>query len=340
MRTKLSSKRSRLVWTWPDGLSFMAMAMAKNARVFVAGHRGLVGSAISRKLTLHGFTNIIGKTRAELDLLDAVAVRPFYQREKPEYVFVAAAKVGGIQANNEQPVAFLYENLLIQNHLIHGAYENGVTKLLFLGSSCIYPKMAPQPIKEEYFLSGALEPTNQWYAVAKIAGIKLCEALRRQYNCNFISAMPTNIYGFNDNYNLQTSHVLPALIRRFHEAKVNQSEVVTCWGTGTPLREFLHADDLADACLFLMENYDEERFINIGFGSDISIRDLAELIKGIVGFPGEIAWDSSKPDGTPRKLMDTSRAFALGWKPLIDLATGIRRSYEDFLKKQRTRAAG
>ena len=260
-------------------------------------------------------------------------MREFYRREKPEYVVVAAAKVGGILANSQQPVPFLYENLLIQNNLIHGAFENGVRKLLFLGSSCIYPKLAPQPLKEEYLLTGPLEPTNQWYAIAKIAGIKLCEALRRQHGCNFISAMPTNMYGPNDNYDLQTSHVLPALIRKFHDAKINRAPAVTCWGTGTPLREFLHADDLAEACVFLLENYNEEQFINVGSGSEISIRELAELIMRIVGYQGELVWDKTKPDGTPRKLMDSSRLFALGWKPKIDLTSGIRMAYEDFLKK-------
>jgi GDP-L-fucose synthase len=309
------------------------MAILRNARLYVAGHRGLVGSAIWRKLKHFGFTNLIGKTRAEVNLLDAEAVREFYNREKPEYVFVAAAKVGGILANSEQPVDFLYENILIQNNLIHGAHENGVKKLLFLGSSCIYPKLAPQPLKEEYLLTGPLEPTNEWYAIAKIAGIKLCQAFRRQYGASFISAMPTNMYGPNDNYDLHTSHVLPALIHKFHDAKMARTPTVTCWGTGNPLREFLHADDLAEACLFLLENYDEEQFINVGSGNEISIRELAGLIGRIVGYEGEIAWDRSKPDGTPRKLMDSSRLFALGWKPKIDLETGIRLAYEDFLKK-------
>lgn len=313
--------------------------MERNARVYVAGHRGLVGSAIWRQLARHGFTNLIGKARAELDLLDAAAVREFYRREKPEYVVVAAAKVGGILANSQQPVPFLYENLLIQNNLIHGAFENGVKKLLFLGSSCIYPKLAPQPLKEEYLLTGPLEPTNQWYAIAKIAGIKLCEALRQQHGCNFISAMPTNMYGPNDNYDLQTSHVLPALIRKFHDAKTSRAPAVTCWGTGTPLREFLYADDLAEACLFLLDNYHEDQFINVGSGSEISIRDLAELIKQIVGYQGELAWDKTKPDGTPRKLMDSSRLFKLGWKPKVDLSSGIRLAYEDFLKKSAQPAA-
>jgi GDP-L-fucose synthase len=308
------------------------MAIARTARVFVAGHRGMVGSAIWRNLQRHGFTHLLGRTRAELDLLDAAAVREFYRREMPQYVFVAAAKVGGILANSSQPVAFLYENLAIQNHLIQAAYEAGVKKLLFLGSSCIYPKLAPQPLKEDSLLTGPLEPTNQWYAVAKIAGIKLCEAFRQQNGCNFISAMPTNLYGPNDNYDLQTSHVLPALIHRFHDAKITNAPSVTCWGSGSPLREFLYADDLADACLFLMENFDEELFINVGCGSEISVRDLAELIKRIVGYQGELLWDKSKPDGTPRKVMDSSRIFALGWKPRIDMEAGIRLAYDDFLK--------
>jgi len=245
---------------------------------------------------------------------------------------VAAAKVGGILANERHPAQFLYENLQIQNHLIDSAYRTGVRKLLFLGSSCIYPKLAPQPLKEEHLLTGPLEPTNEWYAIAKIAGIKLCQAYRRQYGCDFISAMPTNLYGPNDNYDLQGSHVLPALIRKFHEAKAASIPTVTCWGTGTPLREFLHSDDLARACVFLMENYSAEQFINVGSGSEISIKDLSEMVKRVVGFEGKIAWDTSKPDGTPRKLMDSSRLFALGWKPEVDLETGIRLAYRDFLK--------
>ena len=309
------------------------MAIARNARIYVAGHRGLVGSAIWRRLSSLGFTALIGKTRSELDLLDAPAVRDFYRREQPEYVIIAAARVGGILANSTQPVDFLYENLVLQNHLIHSAFESGVKKLLFLGSSCIYPKLAPQPLKEESLLSGPLEPTNQWYAIAKIAGIKLCEAFHEQHGRNFISAMPTNMYGPNDNYDLQTSHVLPAFIHKFHDAKISRDAVVTCWGTGTPLREFLHADDLAAACCFLMENYSDPQIINIGSGDEISIRDLHALVKTIVAYQGDIAWDKSKPDGTPRKLMDSSRLFALGWKPKITLETGIRLAYEDYLKK-------
>ena len=309
------------------------MELSKEARIYLAGHRGLVGSAIWRELQRAGFGCLITKTHRELDLLNAVAVQDFYSETKPEYVFVAAAKVGGIQANNERPAEFIYENLQIQNNLINGAYKAGVKKLLFLGSSCIYPKHAPQPLKEDYLLTGPLEPTNQWYAVAKIAGIKLCQACRRQYGCDFISAMPTNMYGPNDNYDLEASHVLPALIRRFHEAKVAKQPTVTCWGTGNPLREFLYVDDLARACVFLMQNYSDEQFINVGYGSDLSIRELAETIKRITGFDGEIMWDSSKPDGTPRKLMDSSRLFSLGWKPQVDLETGIHLAYEDYLNR-------
>ena len=309
--------------------------MKAESRIYVAGHRGLVGSAIWRDLERAEFRNLIGRTRAELDLLDPAAVRAFYQEFEPEYVFVAAAKVGGILANDSAPASFLFENLQIQNNLIDGACRVGVKKLLFLGSSCIYPKLAPQPLKEEYLLSGPLEPTNQWYAIAKIAGIKLCEAYRRQHGCEFISAMPTNMYGPNDNYDLHSSHVLPALIRKFHEAKLVLAREVVCWGTGTPLREFLYADDLARACVFLMQRYSEEQFINVGYGSDVTIKDLAGIVARIVGFGGEIVWDTSKPDGSPRKLMDSSRLFALGWKPRIDLETGIRLSYEDFLKRAR-----
>jgi GDP-L-fucose synthase len=306
----------------------------QNSQIFVAGHRGLVGSAIARELQRLGFKNLITRTRADVNLLDAGAVLKFFNEAKPEFIFVAAAKVGGIHANNTQPAEFLFENLQIQNNLIHAAKLAGVRKLLFLGSSCIYPKLAPQPLKEEYLLTGPLEPTNEWYAVAKIAGIKMCAAYRRQYGCDFISAMPTNMYGPNDNYDLQTSHVLPALIRKFHDAKKNSAKTVTCWGNGTPLREFLYADDLAGACVFLMQNYSEEQFINVGSGSEITIRELSELVKRLVGFSGEIIWDESKPNGTPRKLMDSSRLFALGWKPKIDLETGIKLAYEDFLAKQ------
>lgn len=293
----------------------------------------MVGSAIWRELEKSGHKNLIGKSRKDLDLLNTSAVHEFYDAERPEYVFVAAAKVGGILANNSQPASFLHENVQIQCNLIDGAHRSKVKKLLFLGSSCIYPKLAPQPLKEEYLLSGPLEPTNEWYAIAKIAGIKMCQAYKRQYGCDFISAMPTNMYGPNDNYDPQGSHVVPALIRKFHEAKTTGAKSVTCWGTGEPLREFLHSDDLARACVFLMRNYSDEQFINVGFGSDISIRDLAELVKRIIGFNGEIVWDKTKPDGTPRKLMDSSRLLALGWKPQIDLETGIKLAYNDFLSK-------
>ena len=310
------------------------MQMDENSRIYVAGHRGLVGSAIWRELQRQGFKNLIGRTRSEINLLDATAVQKCFAEAKPEFVFIAAAKVGGIHANDTEPAEFLFENLQIQNNLIHAAKLAGVRKVLFLGSSCIYPKLAPQPLKEEYLLTGPLEPTNEWYAVAKIAGIKLCQAYRRQYGCNFISAMPTNMYGPNDNYDLQTSHVLPALIRKFQDAKTNSAATVTCWGTGTPLREFLYADDLASACVFLMQNYSEEQFINVGSGSELTIRELAELVKRITGFSGKIVWDKSKPNGTPRKLMDSSRLFALGWKPKINLEAGIGLAYEDFLAKQ------
>lgn len=294
----------------------------------------MVGSALWRELERQGFQGLIGRTRRELDLLDAAAVRAFYEEARPEFVFVAAAKVGGILANDQQPAAFLHDNLQMQNNLIHGAWRAGVKKLLFLGSSCIYPKLAPQPLQEDSLLSGPLEPTNQWYAVAKIAGIKLCQAFRRQHGCDFISAMPTNLYGPNDHYDLQTSHVLPALIRKFHEARKTEAPTVTCWGTGSPRREFLFADDLARACVLLMERYSEEQFINVGYGSDITIKELAERVRSIVGFRGEIVWDTTKPDGTPRKLLDSSRLFALGWKPEVDLETGIRRAYEDFKRKE------
>lgn len=307
--------------------------MNHSSKIYVAGHRGMVGSAIWRELQHQGFTNLIGRTRAEVDLLDAKAVNAFFAAEKPEYVFIAAAKVGGILANNTQPAEFLYANLQIQSHLIHAAYLNQVKKLLFLGSSCIYPKFAPQPIKEEHLLTGPLEETNQWYAIAKIAGIKLCQAYRRQYGCDFISAMPTNLYGPEDNYDLQLSHVLPALLRKFHEAKMSGAAEVVCWGTGSPLREFLYADDLARACIFLMQHYSENLFINVGSGSEITIKNLAETIRRIVGYEGRVVWDSSKPDGTPRKLMDSGRLFALGWKPQVDLAAGIRLAYQDFQGK-------
>lgn len=309
------------------------MEIARDARIYVAGHRGLVGSAIWRELQRRGYTHLIGRTRAELDLLDGAAVNRFYAQEKPEYVVDAAARVGGILANDRHPAEFIYQNLQIQNHLIHGAYVAGVRKLLFLGSSCIYPRLSAQPMKEEYLLTGPLEPTNEWYAVAKIAGIKMCQAYRRQYGCDFISAMPTNMYGPNDNYDPQNSHVLPALIRRFYEARQANAPTVTCWGTGSPFREFLYADDLARACIFLLEHYSEEQFINVGSGTEVSVRELTETVGRVIGYAGRIEWDASKPDGMPRKLMDSSRLFALGWKPQVDLETGIRLAYEDYRKR-------
>lgn len=308
--------------------------MNSDSKIYIAGHRGMVGSAILRNLQKKGFTNFILKTSAELDLRNQQQVSDFFAAEKPDYVFLAAAKVGGIHANNVYRADFLYENLMIQNNVIHSAYENKVTKLMFLGSSCIYPKLAPQPLKEEYLLSGYLEDTNEPYAIAKIAGIKLCESYRRQYGCNFISVMPTNLYGPNDNYNLNNSHVLPALIRKFHEAKEKKLASVEMWGTGSPLREFLHAEDLGDACVYLMQNYEGEQHVNIGTGVDLSIRDLALLIKKIVGFEGDITHDLSKPDGTPRKLMDVGFLHQLGWKHKIDLEAGIQSVYEDFKKKE------
>ncbi len=308
------------------------MTLHHRSCIYIAGHRGLVGSAIWREFARHGFTQLVGRSHAELELRDASAVDRFYAEVKPDYVVVAAARVGGILANNTRPAEFIYDNLQIQNNLIHGAWKAGVKKLLFLGSSCIYPRLTPQPMKEDDLLSGPLEPTNQWYAIAKIAGIKLCQAYRRQYGCDFISAMPTNMYGLNDNFDLQSSHVLPALIRKFHEAKWANALQVTCWGTGHPMREFLFGDDLARACVCLMENYSDEQFINIGYGSDVTIQQLAETVQRVVGFDGQIVWDTTKPDGTPRKLMDSSRLFALGWRPQVDLETGIRHAYADFLK--------
>ena len=306
--------------------------MEKDSKIYIAGHRGMVGSAIHRKLQEKGFNNFVLRTSKELDLRNQQAVANFFQTEKPEYVFLAAAKVGGIIANNTYRADFLYENLAIQNNVIHSAYENKVTKLMFLGSSCIYPKLALQPLKEEYLLSGFLEETNEPYAIAKIAGIKLCEAYRTQYGCDFISVMPTNLYGPNDNYDLQNSHVLPAMIRKFHEAKVANNESVILWGTGSPMREFLYADDLAEACAYLMENYSEPEFINVGTGIDITIKKLAETVKESVGFKGNLNWDTSKPDGTPRKLMDVSRLHAQGWKHKIELKEGIALAYQDFLE--------
>lgn len=304
--------------------------LEKSAKIYVAGHRGMVGSAIVRKLKEEGFQNIIFKSSSELDLKDQQKVFEFLSNEKPDYVFLAAAKVGGIVANNTYRAQFLFENLEIQNNVIHGAYLAGAKKLMFLGSSCIYPKMAPQPLKEEYLLTGLLEPTNEPYAIAKIAGIKMCEAYRAQYGCNFISVMPTNLYGPNDNYDLENSHVLPAMIRKFHEAKVKQKPFVELWGTGSPMREFLHADDLAEACLYLMQNYNEPELVNIGTGTDVTIKELAETICATIGYEGTLKWDSSRPDGTPRKLMDVSKLNALGWKHKIDLKEGIKMVYEDF----------
>ena len=296
----------------------------------------MVGSAIHRKLQENGFINFVLKTSKELDLRNQQAVSDFFQIEKPEFVFMAAAKVGGIIANNTYRADFLYENLAIQNNVIHSAYENEVTKLMFLGSSCIYPKLAPQPLKEDYLLSGFLEETNEPYAIAKIAGIKLCEAYRTQYGCDYISVMPTNLYGPNDNYDLQNSHVLPAMIRKFHEAKVSKNQEVNLWGTGSPMREFLHADDLAEACVYLMQNYSQPEFINVGTGTDVTIKELAETVKEIVGFEGNLNWDITKPDGTPRKLMDVSRLHAQGWKHKIELKEGISLAYQDFLQHHDT----
>ena len=311
--------------------------MDKESRVYIAGHRGMVGSAIWRLLESRGFKHLIGMAHSELDLLNARAVQDFYAKYKPEYVFLAAAKVGGIGANSTYPAQFIYENLQLQNHIIHQAYLHGVKKLLFLGSSCIYPKMAPQPLKEEYLLTGPLEPSNEWYALAKISGLKMCQAYRRQYGCDFISCMPTNLYGPGDNYHLDNSHVVPALIRKFHEAKTRQDQDVICWGSGKPLREFLHIDDMAKACVHLMERYSEEQTINIGSGKELSIFELAELVKKVVDFKGRVTWDTSKPDGTPRKLLDISRISNLGWKPEIDLENGLELAYQDFLNRPQTR---
>jgi GDP-L-fucose synthase len=304
--------------------------MKHSDKIFVAGHRGMVGSAICRKLQQEGYSQIITRTSKELDLTDQKAVNDFFEKEKPQFVFLAAAKVGGIHANNTYRADFLYRNLMIESNVIHAAHVYGVEKLLFLGSSCIYPKLAPQPLQEDSLLTGTLEYTNEPYAIAKIAGIKMCEAYRDQYGSNFISAMPTNLYGPNDNYDLQNSHVLPALIRKFHEAKINQSPSVEVWGTGSPLREFLHVDDLAEACYFLMQHYNDKQFVNVGCGEDLSIKSLAEMIQSIVGFPGELIWNTEKPDGTPRKLMDVSKIKGLGWSPKISLAQGIAAVYQEY----------
>ncbi|MEJ7737970.1 MAG: GDP-L-fucose synthase [Chitinophagaceae bacterium] len=301
--------------------------MKKDDKVYIAGHRGMVGSAIVRKLEAQGFSNVVVKTSKELDLRDQQAVNAFFEAAKPDQVILAAAKVGGIVSNNTYRAEFLYDNLMIQNNVIHAAHVNDVSKLLFLGSSCIYPRLAPQPLKEEYLLTGLLEPTNEPYAIAKIAGIKMCDAYRDQFGCNFVSVMPTNLYGPNDNYDLNNSHVLPALIRKFHEAKSNNLPSVTIWGTGEPRREFLHVDDLADACYFLMQNYNEPGFVNIGVGDDIRIKDLAAMIKEIIGYTGNIEHDLSKPDGTPRKLMDVNKMASFGWKAKISLEEGIANVY-------------
>lgn len=304
--------------------------MNKDDKIYVAGHRGMVGSAICRKLKKEGFNNLLLRTSGELDLRKQDAVSDFFARERPDYVFLAAAKVGGIVANNNYRAEFLYDNLMIQNNIIHESWRNNVDKLMFLGSSCIYPKLAPQPLKEEYLLTGELEYTNEPYAIAKIAGIKMCDAYRAQYGCNFVSVMPTNLYGPNDNYDLSSSHVLPALIRKFHEAMVNGSKEVVIWGTGKPYREFLHVDDLADACFFLMQKYNDPGFINIGTGQDLQIMELAKLVKSVVGFEGNIVTDTSMPDGTPRKLMDVSRLKNLGWSPSVGLTEGVAKVYQDF----------
>ena len=308
--------------------------MEKNSKIFIAGHRGMVGSAIVRNLEKQGYSNIITKSRKELDLLNQQAVADFFTKEKPEYVILAAAKVGGIEANRTQLGAFTYENLQIQNNIIHSSYLNGVKRLLFLGSSCIYPKFAPQPIQEEHLLTGPLEPTNYGYAIAKIAGLKMCEAYSTQYGCDFISLMPTNLYGINDNFDLKNSHVLPALLRKFHEAKISAQNSVEVWGSGNPRREFLYVDDLADACVFIMNKKEKMGLLNVGVGEDVTIRELAEIIKKIVGFVGEIKFDSSKPDGPPRKLLDVSRINTLGWKAKTPLDQGIAKVYEWYLKNK------
>ena len=302
-------------------------------KIYVAGHRGMVGSAIVRRLQKEGFNNIITRTSKELDLRDQPAVAAFFEAAKPDYVFLAAAKVGGIMANNTYRGQFIYENLMIQNNVIHHAHVNDAKKLMFLGSSCIYPKLAPQPLKEEYLLTGPLEPTNEPYAIAKIAGIEMCDAYRAQYGRNFVSVMPTNLYGPNDNYDLNNSHVLPAMLRKMHEARINHHPEVVIWGTGTPKREFLHADDMADACFYLMQNYNEKGLVNIGVGEDVSIAELAELIKKIVGFEGKLVFDTSKPDGTPRKLMDVSKLHSYGWKARLGLEEGITKVYEEIREK-------
>ena len=311
--------------------------MNKGSKIYVAGHRGLVGSAIVRRLRAAGHDNLVLRTSAELDLKDQAAVQAFFAAERPEVVVLAAARVGGILANDSYPADFIYDNLMIEANVIEAARQVGVRKLLFLGSTCIYPKLAPQPLKEEYLLSGPLEPTNEWYAVAKIAGIKLCQAYRRQYGCDFISAMPTNLYGPGDNFDLEKSHVMPALIRKCHEAKLRGDRTVTVWGSGRPRREFLHVDDCADACVYLLAHYDEEPIVNIGVGEDLTIRELAEMVKEVVGFEGDLVFDASKPDGTPRKLVDVTRLFGLGWRPSIGLREGIEQTYRWFLEQEEVR---
>ena len=304
--------------------------MLKDARIFVAGHRGLVGGALYRRLRADGYTGVITRNRSELDLTNAAHVEEFFAKERPDYVMLAAARVGGIKANSQDPALFLTENLRMQLNVIDAAYRYGATKLLFLGSSCIYPKMAPQPLKEDYLLTGELEPTNEWYAIAKIAGIKQCQAYRRQYGFNAISVMPTNLYGPGDNFDLQSSHVLPALMRKFHEARAQGADQVVVWGSGQPRREFMHVDDLVDACLYLMKRYDGEGIVNVGWGVDLTVQDLAQRIKDIVGFRGDVVYDTSMPDGTPRKLLDTSKLTSLGWSPRIELQAGLRNTYEWF----------
>jgi len=308
--------------------------MSPDSKIYVAGHNGMVGSAIVRLLKFSGYSNIITRSSSELDLRNQASVSAFFEEEKPEFVFLAAAKVGGILANDTYRAEFIYDNLMIETNVIHASYQHQVKKLLFLGSSCIYPKMADQPIKEELLLTGALEPTNEPYAIAKIAGLKLCESYRKQYGCSFISAMPTNLYGVGDNYHPKNSHVLPALIRKFHFAKENRETEVELWGSGTPKREFLYVDDLASACLFMMQNYEGTEFLNVGVGEDISIAELAETIKGIVGFEGKIKWNTEMPNGSPRKLLDVSKLAAMGWKPTIGLTEGIKLAYADFLKRK------
>lgn len=307
--------------------------MEKHSKIFIAGHKGMVGSAIQRKLVSEGYTNIIVRSKSELDLRNQTDVSNFFEKERPEYVFILSAKVGGIIANNTYRAEFIYDNIQIEANIIHFSYQFGVKKLAFFGSSCIYPKMAPQPLKEEYLLTGTLEQTNEPYSIAKIAGLKMCEAYMSQYNCNFISLMPTSLYGLNDNYHPENSHVLPSMIRKFHHAKVNNEKSVELWGTGTPRREFLYVDDLADAAVFLMNNYDYQSFINVGIGEDHTIRELAEIVKKVVGYDGELVFNTDKPDGTPRKLMDTNKLKSLGWKPSISLEEGLKLSYQDFLTR-------